>query len=216
MKNDVKRGIMREYKIAEQSPVLDAIHNRRSLRRYQQKTVPKLLIETVLEAATWAPSAHNRQPWRFAVLQSPETKISLAEAMGKRLRSDLEQDFVPEEVITKDVNRSYDRLTSAPVLIVVCMSMIDMDSYSDRKRSHNETVMAIQSTAMAGQNILLAAHDRGLASCWMCAPLFCPDVVQMTLELPQDWQAQGIISIGYSAQERSKTREPLESRIIWR
>lgn len=216
MKQDAKRGIMREYEIAEQSPILDAIHNRRSLRRYQKKTVPKSLIETVLEAATWAPSAHNRQPWRFAVLQSPETKINLAEAMGKRLRSDLEQDFVPEEVISKDVNRSYDRLTSAPVLIVVCMSMIDMDSYSDKKRSHNETVMAIQSTAMAGQNILLAAHDRGLASCWMCAPLFCPDVVQMTLELPEDWQAQGIISMGYPAHERSKTREPLESRIIWR
>lgn len=216
MKPYSNRGTMREYEIIEQSPVLNAIHNRRSLRRYQQKPVPKSLIETVLKAGIRAPSAHNRQPWRFAVLQSLETKNKLAKAMGKRLRSDLESDFVPEDVIAKDVNRSYERLTSAPVLIVVCMSMLDMDNYSDEKRSHNETIMAIQSTAMAGQNILLAAHAIGLASCWMCAPLFCPDVVQVTLDLPQDWQAQGIISMGYPAQERSKTREPLESRIIWR
>lgn len=207
---------MPEYKIISQSPVLDAIHERRSLRRYQQQTVPKSLIETVLEAGTWAPSAHNRQPWRFAVLQSSETKENLALAMGQRLRSDLERDFVPETVIEKDVNRSYERLTSAPVLIVVCMSMLDMDSYSDEKRNRNETIMAIQSTAMAGQNILLAAHGTGLAACWMCAPLFCPDLVQDSLVLPDDWQAQGIISLGYPAQERKKTREPLESRVIWR
>jgi len=206
---------MREYEIISQSPVLDAIHKRRSLRRYQQQPVPKSLIETVLEAGMWAPSAHNRQPWRFAVLQSSETKENLALAMGQRLRSDLERDFVPETVIEKDVKRSYERLTSAPVLIVVCMSMLDMDSYFDEKRNHNETIMAIQSTAMAGQNILLAAHGTGLAACWMCAPLFCPDVVQDSLALPDDWQAQGIISLGYPAQERTKTREPLESRVIW-
>lgn len=68
---------------------------------------------------------------------------------------------------------------------------------------------------MAGQNILLAAHGTGLAACWMCAPLFCPALVRDTLSLPDDWEAQGIISMGYPAQERTKTREALESRVIW-
>lgn len=196
-------------------PILEAIHQRRSIRRYQQEAVPKSLIDTVLKAGTWAPSAHNRQPWRFAVLQSVTTKEDLALAMGQRLRRDLERDVVPESVIAKDVARSYERLTSAPVLIVVCMSMVDMDRYSDEKRSRNEEIMAIQSTAMAGQNILLAAHGTGLAACWMCAPLFCPALVRDTLSLPDDWEAQGIISMGYPAQERTKTREALESRVIW-
>src|SRR5690606_26053988 len=88
-------------------PVLEAIHQRRSLRRYLQETVPKSIIETILEAGTWAPSAHNRQPWRFAVLQSSDVKENLALAMGQRLRRDLERDFVPEDVIVKDVGRSY-------------------------------------------------------------------------------------------------------------
>lgn len=198
------------------TPVLRAIHERRSLRRYQEKPVASELIECLIEAGTWAPSAHNRQPWRFAVLQSFDSKEKLALAMGARLRSDLERDFVPEQVIEKDVSRSYERLTSAPVLIVVCLSMVDMDTYKDGQRNQNEYIMAVQSTAMAGQNILLAAHDSGLGACWMCAPLFCPDVVQTTLELPDDWQSQGIISLGYPAQEREKTRAPLETRIIWR
>lgn len=196
--------------------LIKSIRARRSLRRYQQRSIPKNLIEIILDAGTWAPSAHNRQPWRFVVIQSPQEKDQLARAMGQRLRSDLEKDHVPEAVISKDVNRSYDRLTSAPVLIVVCLSMSDMDTYSDSLRNTNEHIMAIQSTAMAGQNILLAAHSMELAACWMCAPLFCPDVVQEQLSLPDDWQPQGIITMGYPAQDRTKTREPLETRVIWR
>lgn len=178
--------------------------------------VPRDTIEQILTAGTWSPSAHNRQPWRFAVLTEFDSKEQLALAMGARLRHDLEADNVPEAVIEKDVSRSYERLTAAPVLIVLCMTMADMDVYSDDKRNHNEYIMAVQSTAMAGQNILLAAHGYGLGACWMCAPLFCPDVVVDTLELPDDWQPQGIITMGYPAQERTKTREPLETRLLWR
>jgi F420 biosynthesis protein FbiB-like protein len=193
-----------------------AIFERRSLRRYDDTPVPRDLVRQILEAGMWAPSAHNRQPWRFAILDTFESRERLALAMGKRLRHDLEADNVPEEVIAKDVNRSYDRLTSAPVLVVLCLSMVDMDVYSDAERNQNEYIMAVQSVAMAGQNMLLTAHGYGLGACWMCAPLFCPDVVQQTLDLPDDWQPQGIIAMGYPAQEREKTREPLETRILWR
>jgi F420 biosynthesis protein FbiB-like protein len=193
-----------------------AIFERRSLRRYTDDPVPPDLIERILNAGIWAPSAHNRQPWRFAILDTFDSREKLALAMGARLRHDLEADNVPDDIINKDVNRSYDRLTSAPVLIVLCLSMVDMDVYSDDKRNHNEYIMAVQSTAMAGQNILLSAHGYGLGACWMCAPLFCPDVVQDTLNLPDDWQPQGIIAMGYPAQERDKTREPLETKILWR
>ena len=173
-----------------QRPVLSSIYTRRSLRRYQQdRPVEREIIEAILTAGTWSPSAHNRQPWRFAVLQAFASKQKLARAMGARLRHDLEADAVPEAVIAKDVNRSYDRLTSAPVLVVLCLSMVDMDTYSDETRNHNEYIMAVQSTAMAGQNILLAAHEYGLGACWMCAPLFCPDVVRDVLDLPDDWHA---------------------------
>jgi F420 biosynthesis protein FbiB-like protein len=174
------------------------------------------VIEGLLAVAVWAPSAHNRQPWRFAVVETQAQKTALAQAMGARLRRDLRADGINEELIEADANRSYARMTSAPILIALCLSMADMDVYPDEKRSQSEYMMAVQSAAMAGQNLLLAAHDAGLGACWMCAPLFCPDVVSQVLALPDDWQPQALITLGYPAETREKTRKPLEMSVMWR
>ncbi len=196
--------------------MVEAMLERRSIRRYRPDPVPEEIIEQLLTAATWAPSAHNRQPWRFVVMTRSETKHRLAMAMGHRLRRDLMADNVPQEIIDKDVGRSYQRITNAPLLILLCLTMADMDSYPDAKRQQNEWIMASQSTAMAGQNLLLATHALGLGGCWMCAPLFCPDVVARTLDLPAGWQPQALITIGYPAETKTKTRQPLASKVIER
>lgn len=198
------------------SPLLKAVVNRRSLRRYRPDSVPPALVEILLTAAVWAPSAHNRQPWRFVVIQTQDVKLMLAQAMGARLRDDLTASAVPEAGIAADVARSQERLTSAPLLILVCLTLAEMDQYPDGQRAQNELLMAVQSTAMAAQNLLLAAHDLGLGACWMCAPLFCPDVVRDVLTLPDDWQPQGVITLGYPDQTRAKTRHPLEKSVLWR
>jgi coenzyme F420-0:L-glutamate ligase/coenzyme F420-1:gamma-L-glutamate ligase len=199
-----------------ESPVLKNLLTRRSIRRYKPDSVPREIIERILTAGIWSPSAHNRQPWRFAVVETAAQKVSLALAMGARLRHDLEADGVDEAAIEADASRSYSRITNAPVLIALCLSMVDMDTYSDEKRNLNEYLMAAQSVAMAGQNILLAAHEAGLGACWMCAPLFCPDVVRDALKLPDDWQPQALLTIGYPAETREKTRRPLETSVLWR
>ncbi|NKQ35290.1 MAG: nitroreductase family protein [Chloroflexi bacterium] len=186
---------------------------RRSIRRYTPDPVSQDLIEQMLTAAVWAPSAHNRQPWRFAVIETAVTKQNLAAAMGQQLQADLQADNVPPHVIAADVNRSYQRITQAPLLILVCLSMADMDSYPDPARQRNEGLMAVQSTALAAQNLLLAAHALGLGACWMCAPLFCPDVVRQALTLPDDWQPQALLTIGYPAESKTKTRQPLATRV---
>jgi coenzyme F420-0:L-glutamate ligase / coenzyme F420-1:gamma-L-glutamate ligase len=196
--------------------IVDEISRRRSIRRYRAEPVPAELVEQLLTAASWAPSAHNRQPWRFVVMTGAETRHRLATAMGNRLRQDLTADNVPEAVIAKDVGRSYRRITQAPLLILLCLTMADMDSYPDARRQQNEWIMATQSTAMAGQNLLLAAHALGLGACWMCAPLFCPDVVARTLDLPPDWQPQALITAGYPAESKTKERRPLSSSVLYR
>lgn len=193
---------------------LSLFFTRRSIRRYRPEAVPPEIVEQLLTAATWAPSAHNRQPWRFALVSGEAAKRRLAQAMGAQLRLDLAADGVAAELIEQDANRSYQRLTNAPVLIVLCLTMADMDSYPDGRRQTNEWLMAVQSVAMAGQNLLLAAHALGLGACWLCAPLFCPDVVRATLELPADWQPQGIITAGYPAESKSKTRHGLDGRVL--
>jgi F420 biosynthesis protein FbiB-like protein len=149
-------------------------------------------------------------------MSTEQNKSRLAAAMGEQLRRDLAGDGRSPEFIERDAGRSYARLTGAPLLILFCLTMADMDEYPDERRARNETVMATQSTAMAGQNLLLAAHALGLGACWVCAPLFCPEVVRETLDLPADWQPQGLITLGYPAEEKQKTRHPMESRVLYR
>lgn len=192
------------------------IRERRSLRRYRAGTVPLAYIEQILEAGVWAPSAHNRQPWRFAVISQAATKERLAREMGAKLRGDLTADAVPQALIDADVGRSHQRITGAPLLLLLCMSLEDMDDYGDERRNAHERTMAQQSAAMAGQNILLMAASLGLGACWMCAPLFCQDLVASVLELPADWRPQGLITLGFPAQQRQRSRESWESRTIWR
>jgi F420 biosynthesis protein FbiB-like protein len=189
---------------------------RRSVRRYAEQPIAPELVQRLLEAAIWAPSAHNRQPWRFAVLSSAEARCALAAAMGERLRADLTADGAAPELIERDVSRSYSRISGAPLAIMVCLSMADMDRYPDGRRNEAEYIMAVQSVAMAAQNLLLAAHAEGLGACWMCAPLFCPDVVRNALNLPADWQPQALITLGYPAAARESSRHALETRVLWR
>lgn len=192
------------------------IRTRRSIRFYAEERIPNKRLENLLKAAIWAPSAHNRQPWRFAVLQSMDHKQRLASAMGNRLRSDRLADGDLPEVVDKDVNRSYSRITKAPAVVVICLTMADMDKYPDTRRSQAEHTMAVQGTAMAAQNLMLAAHAEGLGTCWICAPLFCPETVSETLGLPVDWNPQGIVTLGFPEQDgKPATRRPLSDVAIW-
>jgi F420 biosynthesis protein FbiB-like protein len=177
----------------------DLIAGRRSVRRYEGRKVARSVVEELVRLATCAPSAHNRQPWRFAILSGASHRAKLASAMGERLRRDRLGDGDAPDAVEADVNRSYTRITAAPVVVVVCMTLEHMDSYPDDRRRAAECQMAAQSTAMAVQNLLLAAHAAGLGACWMCAPLFCGDVVQAALDLPQEWVPQALITLGRPA-----------------
>lgn len=189
---------------------------RRSVRRYKPDAVSRDTIERLLRAAIAAPSAHNRQPWRFAVINAFDRKAALATSMGDRLRSDRLRDGDHANDVERDVERSYARITSAPVIIVICLTMQDMDIYPDSVRSRCEHLMAVQSTAMAGANLMLAAHAVGLGACWLCAPLFCPDVIAEVLRLPAHWQAQGLITLGYpSAAVKPFLRRPIDDVAVF-
>ena len=186
------------------------MHGRRSIRHYRPEPLPAGMIERLLDTARFAPSAHNRQPWRFAVLRSETEKARLAMAMGERLRADRLADGDDVAAIERDVARSHARITAAPAAIVACFTLVDMDRYADARRAAAERLMAVQSTAMAVQNMLLLAHAEGLAACWMCAPLFCPETVRTALDLPHDWEPQAVITLGRPA----ATGKPRERRGI--
>jgi F420 biosynthesis protein FbiB-like protein len=206
----------RERMRDERAEIADAIGTRRSIRRFSGEPVPREVVRELLEAGTRAPSPHNRQPWRFAVLRQLRTKARLARAMGERLRADRGRDGDPAEAIEADVARSRARIEGAPVVLVAALSMRDMDRYVDERRSNAEHLMAVQATAAAVQNLLLLAQARGLGACWMCAPLFCPETVRSALDLPEDWEPQALVALGLAeGPGRERPRLDLSETAIW-
>ena len=193
-------------KLAAFEQLLDSRH---STRAFASRPVEPELIDRLLQAACQAPSAHNRQPWRFAVLRSPEVRVRLAHAMGERLEADRLADGDDPQTVSADVARSRARIAGAPVAVLVCLTMEQMDVYPDEKRSKAEYLMAVQGAAMAGENLLLAAHAAGLGGSWLCAPLFAPSVAQQALGLPISWQPQGLVLLGWpAAPGRERGRRP--------
>jgi F420 biosynthesis protein FbiB-like protein len=167
-------------------------------------------LDRIFTTAGFAPSAHNRQPWRWLVVTDDDQKGRLATAMGERLAADRAADGDAAEVIARDVARAHARISQAPVLILIALTMAEMDRYPDPRRAAAEHTMAVQSAAMATQSLLLAAHAEGFGTCWMCAPLFCPEVVRGVLDVPDDWEIQGLVTLGRPAREAAaKPRKPL-------
>ena len=198
--------------------VLDTIHGRRSLRKYLQKAVPEEIVERVLEAARWAPSPHGRQPWRFAVITREETKERLARAMGEEWRANLEMDGQSEEIVEKRLEGSRRRLLDAPVLLLICLYLEDLDAYPDAERQRGERTMAVQSLGAAAQNALLAAYDSGLDAGWMCAPLFCPGRVVEALGLDPKLVPHALLTLGYAEGDPPKRRgrKALDELVVYR
>ena len=198
--------------------VLDTIHGRRSVRRYLQKRVPEDLVERVLEAARWAPSPHGRQPWRFAVLTKEATKERLAHAMGEEWRANLEMDGQSAEIVEKRIQGSRRRLFDAPVLLLICLYLEDLDAYPDAERQRGETTMAVQSVGAAAQNALLAAYDLGLDAGWMCAPLFCPERVVEALGLDPGLVPHALLTLGYADGDppKRRSRRSLDELVVHR
>jgi F420 biosynthesis protein FbiB-like protein len=177
----------------------DLIRTRRSIRRFLPKAVPEEQVLQVLELATWAPSAHNRQPWRFVVLATNNMRVQFVAAMSILFRQDLATEGTPELEIERTVNKARERIINAPVAILLCLDTSQCDTHTVQRRQGAEILMGVQGVAMAGSTMLLAAHALGLGGVWMCAPLFAPEIVKSALDLPPEWEPQGLILLGYPA-----------------
>ena len=162
--------------------VFEAIKNRRSVRAFTPEPVSDGEVEKLIDAATLAPSAGNIQPWEFVVVRDPEIKRGLCEAAGN-------QNFVEE----------------APVVIVVCANTLRSErGYGSR----GVNLYCLQDTAAATQNMLLAAHALGLATCWVGA--FQEEEASTALNVPTGIRPVAIIPVGHPARKpMARSRRPL-------
>jgi len=185
------------------------------VRKYQARPVSREQIEQIVEAARWAPSPHGRQPWRFVVLTRQEPKTLLADRMGVTWRENLEMDGQDDSIVNIRLEKSRQRILTAPAIILPCLYLEDLDRYPDEKRQSDENIMAIQSLGAAIQNMLLMTYDLGLDAGWMCAPLFCPEVVCEALDLDMHLIPHALITVGYAAADpQRRERLPLENLIV--
>lgn len=130
--------------------------------------------------------------------------------MAAAWRADMTKDDVDAEVRENMAQDSVERVARAPVLVVACLTMKDMDKYADELRQRCERDLAVQSLGAAVQNMLLAAHAKGLGACWFSAPSFCKETVRKVLKMPKDVEPQALIALGYPAEKpRAPSRKLL-------
>jgi nitroreductase len=167
---------------------LDVLAKRRSVRHFNTRIeVTDDDVRFLLEAAITAPSAGNIQPWRFYVVRSADARERLARAMGQPWA------------------------TAAPVVIVVC---VDPRPCGARYGERGEQLYAVQDSAAAVHSILLAAVDRGLASCWIGA--FSDDAVRDAIGAPRPVTPIAVLPVGRSAEAAGKpSRRPLSEVTTW-
>ncbi len=182
------------------------LRTRRSIRRFKPDPVPASVMDRILTTATFAPSAHNLQPWRFVNVERSEAKERLGKALTEKMRGDMEAENADPAQITKRVDTSLRRIAEAPVIILLCR-----DETVIRKEEAEEHHMSIQSTALAGLQLILAAHAEGLGANWICWPLYAQAETQAALDLPKSWMPEAMIFLGYPDEFPNETfRKPVK------
>jgi F420 biosynthesis protein FbiB-like protein len=177
------------------------LRTRRSIRRFKPDPVADSVIERILATTTYAPSAHNTQPWRFVVLPNSSGRQRLAHALTSAMRADMLSEGAPQSDIEKRVANSLRRINEAPVIILLCR-----DVTAVREHKPQDTIMAIQSVANAATYLLLAAHAEGLGGNWICWPLYAQEETRVALKLPETWEPQAMVFLGWADEEpREKT-----------
>lgn len=185
--------------------MMNALHaflrSRRSIRRFRPQPVPEETIRRLLETAIHAPSAHNLQPWRFVIVQTKAARERLGRALTDKMRADMQFEGASEADIAARVERSLRRIAEVPVIILFCR-----DSAAVRVDELAEHVMGIQSVANMATYLALAAHAEGLGGNWICWPLYAPAETRAALALPDTWQPQGMLFLGWPAEVPGEKR----------
>ena len=178
------------------------LRTRRSIRRFKTKPVPASVIERILETATYAPSAHNLQPWRFALIQTDSAKEKLGTALTNKMCADMSAENTPyskeyrQADIDKRIKISLRRMDEAPVIILLCRDKTILSGDAPE-----EKIMAIQSTALAGLQLLLSAHAENISANWICWVLYAQKETINALNLPENWLPEAMFFLGNADEE---------------
>lgn len=148
--------------------ILEAIRERRSIRNFQKKDIPQKIVDKLIDALIWAPSAGNLQARKFFFVKDAKLREDIASAA-------LNQDFIAE----------------APLVIVGCTDSRISNKYGER----GEYLYSIQDVAAGIMGMMLVAHESGLGTVWVGA--FREEEVFDLLNLPKNLRPVAIVPVGY-------------------
>lgn len=192
-------------KCEEYETVMKIIKQRRSIRHYKPDVPEKELILKMVDAARYAPSSTNYQPWMFFIITSAEIKEKMARAVSVRLneidRTQANRRGVSDEDIREFGRRYFLFFREAPVLIASFFKPYpdpralgyELNAEGEEKRR----LLSIESTSAAVQNMLLAAHSLGLGTCWLDGPLIAREELENILNIEEPWKLLCLVTVGY-------------------
>jgi len=188
----------------------DLMRTRRSVRRFRPDLPERAVIESILASAVTAPSASNKQPWRFLVVENRDVIGRMAAAVREavdRIAVAVEPQF---EAAFRSYGDYFTRFELAPLVIVALSQPLTLLTTltgprladDDRQRVVvMERDSGLIGTSMAMQNLLLAAHAAGLGASGMTGPLVAADRIREILRIPEAWHIAALVPVGYPDEE---------------
>jgi nitroreductase len=196
--------------------LLELIKSRRSIRRFADRPVGHDDLARLLEAARWAPSNHNRQPWRFLVIEDKQQINQLAEIVSQGLSEKLKS--LPEvaAAYAGEFMHYATFFSNAPVLLVVLHKQPVSVSAPLLAGLKNPDLVSGEplSVAMAVQNLLLAAQALGLGTCVLTGPLLVQDALAGALDLSAGHDLTCLVALGHPAELPAPPRRKTIEQIV--
>lgn len=186
---------------------LEAINTRRSIRKYKADPVDDKKINVILEAGRWAPSWANTQCSRFVVVRDAKVRAALADTVMKMKTPDGKEVLTPAAVA----------INTVPVVIAVCAEMgksgTKPGSGGGGEYITDKGDWFMFDTALAVQNMVLAAHAQGLGTVIMGA--FNPQQAEKVLNVPKGYRITAMFPVGVPDQEgKAPPRKELSEIVI--
>jgi len=207
--------------------MLDFLKSRRSVRAFEPRPIAREILSRLVEAATSAPSATNRQPWRFTVV----TSASLLEQVARAVRARVEEvkAAVANEPHAFELehywNYLHQPLSAAAALVVpqtrslpdLIERLVESSGREPSSLGVCDRHVEVCATSAATMALILQAHAEGLGACWMTGPLLASEELGRLLRIASPWKPLAVVALGWPSTggPSARVRKPLSQVVDW-